>query len=53
MRSALENVYEAIVAALEKYDYFSFAKAMEYHFSSGKYSPGDAYWEEPEKGVQQ
>ncbi len=45
--------HEAIVAALEKYDYFSFAKAMEYHFSSGKYSPGDAYWEEPEKGVQQ
>lgn len=29
--------HEAIVDALEKYDYLSFAKAMEAHFSSGKY----------------
>ena len=29
--------HEAIVDALEQYDYFAFAKAMEAHFSSGKY----------------
>ena len=29
--------HEAIVDALEKYDYMAFAKAMEAHFSSGKY----------------
>ena len=29
--------HEAIVEALEKYDYFGFAKAMDAHFSSGKY----------------
>ena len=29
--------HEHIVDALEKYDYLSFAKAMEAHFSSGKY----------------
>ena len=29
--------HEAIVDALEKYDYLAFAKAMEAHFSSGKY----------------
>ena len=29
--------HEAIVDALEKYDYLAFAKAMDAHFSSGKY----------------
>ena len=39
--------HEAIVKALEEYDYFAFAKAMEYHFSSGKYTRED-YMEDPE-----
>ena len=37
--------HEAIVDALEQYDFFAFAKAMEAHFSSGKYSGGDSYEE--------
>ena len=39
-RPHLENSvakHEAIVDALEQYDYFAFAKAMDAHFSSGKY----------------
>ena len=30
--------HEAIVLALERHDYEAFAKAMEAHFASGKYS---------------
>ena len=37
--------HEAIVDALEKYDYFAFAKAMEAHFSSGKYMNLTSYEE--------
>ena len=37
--------HEAIVDALENYDYFAFAKAMEAHFSSGKYSSDESYEE--------
>ena len=37
--------HEAIVDALEKYDYRAFAKAMEAHFSSGKYLMSDSYEE--------
>ncbi len=38
--------HEAIVKALEDYDYMAFAKAMEYHFSSGKYNNEGSYQEE-------
>ena len=37
--------HEAIVDALEQYDYFAFAKAMEAHFSSGKYLKLNSYEE--------
>ena len=37
--------HEAIVKALEKYEYRDFAQAMEAHFSSGKYSAKDSYEE--------
>ncbi|MBR2823184.1 MAG: FadR family transcriptional regulator [Clostridia bacterium] len=40
--------HEAIVKALEEYDFIAFAKAMEYHFSSGKYTRDDSYMEETE-----
>ena len=38
--------HEAIVAALEKYDYLEFAHAMYRHYSSGKYTPKNDSWEE-------
>ncbi len=38
--------HEAIVTALEEYDYLKFAHAMYQHYSSGKYKPkGDTYEE--------
>ena len=37
--------HEAIVDALEEHDFFAFAKAMEAHFSSGKYSTLHGYEE--------
>ena len=37
--------HEAIVEALERYEYRAFAQAMEAHFSSGKYSAVDSYEE--------
>ena len=37
--------HEAIAWALENLDYRAFARAMERHFSSGKYLPGDSYEE--------
>lgn len=37
--------HEAIVEALEQYDFFAFAKAMEAHFSSGKYTMSQTYEE--------
>ena len=37
--------HEAIVEALERYEYRAFAQAMETHFSSGKYSAVDSYEE--------
>ncbi len=38
--------HEAIVKALEEYDYMEFARAMDHHFNSGKYSNmGSEYWE--------
>ena len=37
--------HEAIVDALEHYDYRAFAQAMEAHFSSGKYLMSDSYEE--------
>jgi len=37
--------HEAIVKALEEYDYRAFARAMEDHFSSGKYLKTDSYAE--------
>ncbi|MDO4548068.1 MAG: FadR/GntR family transcriptional regulator [Clostridia bacterium] len=37
--------HEAIVDALEKYDYRAFARAMEAHFSSGKYTMAGSYEE--------
>jgi len=46
--SSSVNKHDAIVAALENYDYRSFARAMEAHFSSGKYLTSDTY-EEYEK----
>ena len=42
--------HEAIVEALEEYDFIAFAKAMEYHFSSGKYTQSDSYKEEERGG---
>ncbi|MBQ7487036.1 MAG: FadR family transcriptional regulator [Clostridia bacterium] len=47
-RSHLESSvrkHEAIVEALEQYDFFAFAKAMEAHFSSGKYTMAQTYEE--------
>jgi len=43
--SSSVNKHDAIVAALEAYDYRAFAKAMEAHFSSGKYLTSDTYEE--------
>ena len=40
--------HEAIVKALEEYDYIAFAKAMERHFSSGKYTRAGSYTENEE-----
>lgn len=37
--------HEAIVVALENYDYRAFARAMEAHFSSGKYLKPDSFEE--------
>ena len=37
--------HEAIADALEQYDFFAFARAMEAHFSSGKYSQSNTYEE--------
>ena len=37
--------HEAIVTALETYDYMAFARAMQMHFSSGKYRGDDTYTE--------
>ena len=37
--------HEAIVEALEAYDYRAFARAMEVHFSSGKYLKADSFEE--------
>ena len=37
--------HEAIVRALEEYDYRAFARAMETHFSSGKYLKPDSFEE--------
>lgn len=37
--------HEAIVAALEQHDYDAFAKAMEAHFASGKYSALNSFEE--------
>ena len=38
--------HEAIVKGLEDYDYLSFARAMDQHYSSGKYSPAETGYEE-------
>ena len=38
--------HEAIVEALEEYDYLKFAHAMYRHYSSGKYQPEQHNWEE-------
>ncbi len=38
--------HEAIVDALEEYDYLKFAHAMYRHYSSGKYLPQNSTWEE-------
>ena len=38
--------HEAIVKGLEDYDYLSFARAMDQHYSSGKYSPVEKGYEE-------
>ena len=43
--SSTVNKHDAIVSALEDYDYRAFAKAMEAHFSSGKYLSSDNYEE--------
>lgn len=37
--------HETIVKALEEYDYRAFARAMEIHFSSGKYLKADSFEE--------
>jgi len=37
--------HEAIVKALDEYDYRAFARAMEIHFSSGKYCKADSFEE--------
>ncbi len=38
--------HEAVVAALEEYDYMKFAHAMYRHYSSGKYRPQRDHYEE-------
>lgn len=38
--------HEAIVEALEQYDYMAFARAMHRHYSSGKYLPQHSTYEE-------
>ena len=38
--------HEAVVQALEAHDFIGFVKAMEYHFSSGKYRNPGSYEEE-------
>jgi len=38
--------HEAVVQALEAHDFIGFVKAMEYHFSSGKYRDHGSYEEE-------
>ena len=38
--------HEAIVKGLEDYDYISFARAMDLHYTSGKYSPERKDYEE-------
>ena len=38
--------HEAIVEALERYDYMAFAHAMYNHYSSGKYLPQHSTYEE-------
>lgn len=43
--SSSVNKHDAIVTALEQYDYRAFAKAMEAHFSSGKYMSSENYEE--------
>ena len=40
------NKHDAIVKGLEAYDYLSFARAMDQHYSSGKYSPVEKSYEE-------
>lgn len=41
--------HEAIVQALEQYDFMAFARAMDHHFSSGKYTKSDSYEEEKDR----
>jgi len=43
--SSSVNKHDAIVQALENYDFLAFAKAMEAHFSSGKYMSNSTYEE--------
>ena len=43
--SSSVNKHDAIVQALERYDFLAFAKAMEAHFSSGKYMSSNTYEE--------
>ena len=43
--SSSVNKHDAIVQALENYDFFAFAKAMDAHFSSGKYLSCNHYEE--------
>ena len=43
--SSTVNKHDAIVQALERYDFLAFAKAMEAHFSSGKYLSSSHYEE--------
>jgi len=38
--------HRAIVEALEQYDYMAFARAMDHHYSSGKYMPQHSTYEE-------
>ena len=40
------NKHDDIVKGLEEYDYLSFARAMDRHYSSGKYSPVEKNYEE-------
>ena len=44
--SSSVSKHEAIVDALEKYDYMAFARAMYSHYSSGKYLPLHSSYEE-------